>query len=217
MSKLHLSVPLALACALAAVSPLHAGPPWVSIEYPANPHDPLTRDALAVVHTYHHGDALAFQVTARAIGLVRGARTDMPLEVVPTTRRGVYAVRGELPDDGSWVVVVSTREGEHGGGARATALVALGASRELLTVRVPYEVHEGRWHVPRDPTEREVEDLLRTAVAMSAAGRAAEARAEAAAPRETSRLPAGTLPALLLLALPSGALWLRGRARHGGH
>ena len=31
-----------------------AGPPWISIEYPANPLDPETRGALVVVRTYHH-------------------------------------------------------------------------------------------------------------------------------------------------------------------
>lgn len=212
MSKLIRSVPpLACALALAALAaPLQAGPPWVSVEYPVNPHDRLTRGALAVVHSYHHGDAKRVAVTASAVGLVNGARTEVRLRAVPTSRTGVYAVRGDLPAGESWVLVVTTRDDGHGGGSAATALVALGASGELLGVRVPYDVHEGRWHVPRAVTDADVDALLRTAVAMSAAGRAVTTQVGEAAAAPPSRAP---LAALALVLLAPGAVLLRRRTR----
>ena len=44
----------ALAFLLAATSIALAGPPWISIEYPANALDKETRGALALVRIYHH-------------------------------------------------------------------------------------------------------------------------------------------------------------------
>ena len=34
------------------------GPPWISIEYPANPLDPSTRGGYLLVHTFHHQQAV---------------------------------------------------------------------------------------------------------------------------------------------------------------
>lgn len=156
------------------------GPPWVSVEYPANPYDSATRGALVVLHSYHHGAQIEAAATARAISLVDGKRRTLPLEIVPTSRGGVYAVRGELPEGVVSVLVLTTREGG-GYGAVASALVAFGGD-EVLAVRVPYDEREGgRWLVPREPTEREIENLLRKAVALDRAAKASNVASAGAA------------------------------------
>lgn len=197
LRTLGLTIPLLLALAV----PAAAGPPWIAIEYPVNPHDPETRDALLVVRTYHHGTPLGSAVTAEALGTVEGRGTALPLDVTATSRPGVYAVSGELPGSNDWVVSI-TRHGPDGGN-RATALVAMNSAREVLAVRVPSRTAEdGRWVVPRDPTTSEVEAMLRTATAMSDAARA-------------SRGAVGAGAALLLLVLvPSGAWLVRRERRH---
>ena len=57
-----------------------AGPPWIAIEYPANPHDPNTRGAFLTVRTYHHGDLMSYaeahatlDVPASVAGALRSA------------------------------------------------------------------------------------------------------------------------------------------------
>ncbi|MBW3554630.1 MAG: hypothetical protein KY466_14035 [Gemmatimonadetes bacterium] len=188
---------LLLILASAATLIAAAGPPWIAIEYPANPHDPETRDALLVVRTYHHESPAGGEMSARAVAVVEGRRVSTPLQVGATSRSGVYAIRGTLPGTGASVVTVTRGAGTGG----ATALIAMSHDREILTVRVPHRsVENGRWIVPRAATTAEVDQLLVTASAMSEAATSA-------------RLAAGAGAALLLLvALPSGA-WLAGRRR----
>lgn len=140
------------------------GPPWISVEYPANPHHPDTRDALALIHTYHHGSARAAPMAGRAVGIVDGRTVTAPLSVERTYRPGVYAVRGELPS-GAWVLAVDMTEG-----AEASALVALNGNREVTAVRIPGERRDG-WVIPRTATSADVDALLRTSVALAEAGR----------------------------------------------
>ncbi len=197
----HLRVAaLAIPLALALAPPAHAGPPWLSVEYPANPHDPTTRGALAVVHTYHHGAQVTSAFSAEAVGLLNGRRMTVGLDVTPTSRPGAYAVRGSLPPGGNWVLVV-TRQNEDGR-ARATALIALAASGEILTVRVPHDRHEGgRWLVPRSVTPDEVDAMLRRTVALSSVG-AEVAWNDATVARE--RAPSSSWLATALLLIPAG-------------
>lgn len=190
---LVLTIPLLLVTALTAA----AGPPWISIEYPANPLDPETRGALMVVRTYHHEAPRVVDMSAEAIGTIDGRRSTSALQVQATSRPGVYAVRGSLPESGAWVLRISSGAGDQG----ATALVALNDRREVIAVEVPHRSLEGgRWLAPRPPADGEVEALLRTASAMTEAAR-------------STRVAAGAGAALLLLVLaPSGA-WLARRHR----
>ena len=50
------------------------GPPWISIEYPANPFDRSSRGAYLYVHTFHHDDAVEATLTGTAEGIVDGTR-----------------------------------------------------------------------------------------------------------------------------------------------
>ena len=86
------------------------GPPWISVEYPANPHDPSTRNASFLIRTYHHGDAIEPPMRAVAEGLVDGQRRTVKLEVRPTGLRGVFAVHCDLPDQGVWIVAVTLED-----------------------------------------------------------------------------------------------------------
>lgn len=191
-----------LALFLLSTAPAWAGPPWISVEYPPNPHDPASRGALVLVHAYHHQHAMPFPVSATAEGLVNGERRSVPLRVAETSRGGVYAVRGDVPGEGAWVLVVNMTDTE--ARVRASALVALGPDREVTAVEVPHR-EEGRWWIPRAATDGDVDAMLRTAVAM------------ARARREVAESPFGSpakglLLAGLALAVPAG-LTLRRRAR----
>src|SRR5688500_13642438 len=85
-----------------------AGPPWIAIEYPANPHDPNTRGAFLTVRTYHHGDLMSYEITGTAEGLVNGKRQSVKLEIRRLPATGTYAVRWQKPATGSWALVINT-------------------------------------------------------------------------------------------------------------
>lgn len=157
MSILARCAPVLLAVAVIA-QPAHAGPPWISIELPANPHDPATRGALFVVRTYHHGTALSQTISCALEGLVGGERRTVTCQAEPTSRVGVYAVRGAVPERGVWMVVVTGAD-EH---RSATALVEFGADRQVASVRVPTRSAEGgRWSIPIPVSPADVDAVLR--------------------------------------------------------
>jgi hypothetical protein len=143
-----------------------AGPPWISIEYPANPHDPIARGAFMTVRTYHHGDLIGYQLTGTAEGLVNGQRRSQPLEIRRMSQPGTYAVRWQKPAEGTWALVVSSaRDGVH----QASALVSVGNDGRVASVTVPSRsVENGRWQVPRAVAAGEVDALLRAGAALAA-------------------------------------------------
>lgn len=156
--------PLKRALVVAAVSFLAAGaavagPPWIAVEYPVNPHDPLTRDAFMTVRTYHHGDQVGHELVGTAEGLVDGQRRSMRLDIRRLPQPGAYVVRWSKPASGNWVLVVSSRhEGKH----MATAVVTVDNSGRVARVSVPSRAIEGgRWQVPRAVAAAEVNAMLR--------------------------------------------------------
>jgi hypothetical protein len=46
-------------------------------------------------------------VTAKAEGLIAGERKSVELQVVPLSKPGMYALKGNLPDEGKWVISVA--------------------------------------------------------------------------------------------------------------
>ncbi|MGI8618031.1 MAG: hypothetical protein ACR2L6_02940 [Gemmatimonadaceae bacterium] len=153
-------VALSLVTAAVAV----AGPPWIAIEYPVNPHDPATRDAFMTVRTYHHGDLVGYELTGTAEGLVNGQRRSMQLDIRRLPQAGMYAVRWQKPAQGTWVLVVSSRrEGTH----MATAVVTVDSEGRVARVSVPSRpIEGGRWQVPRAVAAAEVNALLRGATTL---------------------------------------------------
>jgi hypothetical protein len=155
------AAPLAAAVTAIALfaSAAHAGPPWISVELPSNPHDARTRGALLVVHTYHHGASMEQSIACALEGLVDGRRRTITCRAEPTSRPGVYAIRGDVPKAGVWMLVATGRDGE----SAASALVDFGRDGRVTGVRVPVrETEGGRWHVPVPVTEADIDAALRT-------------------------------------------------------
>ena len=152
---------LAMAAVLSAVvvTTAIAGPPWIAIEYPVNPHDPNTRGAFCTVRTYHHGDLMAFEISGTAEGLVNGKRQTARLDIRRLPQAGTYAVRWQKPAQGRWALVISTaRDGHY----MASALIDVDARGRVASVSVPSDpIEGGRWQVPRKVASAEVEALLK--------------------------------------------------------
>lgn len=135
-----------LAIATAAI----AGPPWISIEAPANPFDPGSRGAFLVVHTYHHEVSTPYVISGTAEGIVNGQRRSVRLDARPTGRAGSSAIHKNWGDEGVWVLKIGVEDVEVG------AAVGIGADGELSFVRVP----RGRNGAPRQVARGEVETML---------------------------------------------------------
>ena len=154
----------ATAVALTAASSF--GPPWISIETPANPFDAATRGAFLIVHTFHHGDMVASGVTGTAEGIVAGSRRSVALTFDTTSRKGSYALRKQWPSEGTWMLVINT-----GGQAQGvTALVDIEPTGEAGRVRVPTK-RNGQWEVPQQVTARDVTAALEARAAARTASR----------------------------------------------
>ncbi len=146
-----------------------AGPPWIAIEYPVNPHDAGTRGALLTVRTYHHGELMSYDVTGTAEGIIDGRRQSMPLDIRRLTQTGMYAVRWQKPAQGTWVLVITSKQN---GSHAATALVTIDAQGQVAEVSVPSDLIEnGRWRVPRKVAAAEVDAMLKANAATAVARR----------------------------------------------
>ena len=151
------SFALVSALTLTAFSAANAGPPWIAIEYPANPFDRTSRDAFLTVRTYHHGDLMARTVTGTAEGVVNGKRQSMRLDIRPGSQAGVYAVRWQRPAVGRWVLVISSGSA---GVTDATAVVEISPSGGIAGVTVPTHAIGGGWISPRPVAAAEIDGLL---------------------------------------------------------
>ncbi|MBT8462476.1 MAG: hypothetical protein KJO44_08100 [Gemmatimonadetes bacterium] len=156
---------LATAPLLVAATIAIAGPPWISIEYPPNRLDRETRGALALVRIYHHENAGQFPVEGTAEGIVDGERTSLPLKFTPVGDEGVWAVWGEIPVEGNWVLAIHGTDGVSKAEVSILAALADG-NQEISFVKVPRS-RQGNW--PRAATDRDVESMLHAAVAMAEA------------------------------------------------
>jgi hypothetical protein len=137
-----------------------AGPPWISIELPANPWEPATRGAFLVVHAYHHGTPMAAPISGTAEGIVNGQRKTIQLDFDKTSRAGVFALRNQWGNAGRWVLVITVSQGDHAEGDIAQAVVEVSESGRVTGVTVPTSAqHEGR--LPRRVTRAEIEAALR--------------------------------------------------------
>ncbi len=116
---------LAVAATLVAFrSAEPAGPPWISLEAPANPLNPATRDAAFVVRTYRHDRAEAVPISGSAVGIVNGQRQEVPLEFESVGGVGVFGVSQTWPSEGQWVLTIGVGDG-------ATMIVELTGSGGL--------------------------------------------------------------------------------------
>lgn len=153
----------ALASALLAAPALALvkGPPWISIELPANPYDQSTRGAFLLVHSFHHGQAVGYIVTGTAEGIVNGERQSVKLEFSETGRDGVHALKRTWPREGTWTLVIKANQGPDD---LATAVVELGPDGEVASVRVP-TMQRGAWTVPAPVAMGDIDAALRARAA----------------------------------------------------
>ena len=145
-------------------APALAGPPWISIELPANPYDQATRGAFLLVHAFHHGQPVAYLLTGTAEGIVNGERRSIKLEFSETTRDGVYALKRMWPTDGVWTLVIKANQGPDDA---ATAVIELGAQGEVASIRVPV-MQRGQWTVPAPVSLGEIDAALKARAAQLA-------------------------------------------------
>ena len=145
--------------AVALVAALVVGPPWISIEYPVNPHDQSMRGAMLLVHVFHHAQPITYPVEGTAEGIVNGERRTIKLKFTETARTGVYGLSPQWPTEGVWTLVIRMSRGE-GGTDGASAIVELAPSGEIASVRVPTR-REGSWTVPADVSMSEIDQALR--------------------------------------------------------
>lgn len=139
------------------------GPPWISIEYPANPYDNGSKGAYLLVHAFHHGTPVNFPVSGTAEGIVGGERRTISLEFRNTSRPGVYALHRQWATDGVWTLVLGVTQGA-GEMNTAQAVVELGASGQIVSVNVPTRM-QGVWRVPDRVNMADVESRLRSRAA----------------------------------------------------
>jgi hypothetical protein len=147
------------------------GPPWISIEYPPSPYDASTRDAYLLVHTFHHGTPMVAPVTGTAEGIVSGERRSVSLKFGGTSRTGVYALKKQWASEGTWVLFITASQGPNDD---VTAVVELGTSGQVASVRVPTE-RRGSWDIPADVSRSDRENILRARFAMNTGERPAVA------------------------------------------
>ena len=145
-------------------APALAGPPWISIELPANPYDQATRGAFLLVHAFHHGQPVAYLLTGTAEGIVNGERRSIKLGFSETTRDGVYALKRMWPTDGVWTLVIKANQGPDDA---ATAVIELGAQGEVASIRVPV-MQRGQWTVPAPVSLGEIDAALKARAAQLA-------------------------------------------------
>lgn len=151
------SLALVFALSLTAFSVAVAGPPWIAIEYPANPFDQATRGAFLTVRTYHHGSFQSKTVTGTAEGVVNGKRQTMRLDIRAGSQPGMYVVRWQKPAAGRWVLVISSNTN---GAAEATAVVEINPTGGVASVTVPTRAVGGGWIAPRPVLASEIDGLL---------------------------------------------------------
>jgi hypothetical protein len=155
-STLVLATGASTSSAVASAAPAAiAGPPWISIEYPANPLDRSTRGAYLLVHAFHHGTPVDYPVSGTAEGLVKGERKTVALRFTSTSRPGVYALQKQWSDEGVWTLLITVTQERND---VAQAIVELGP-QGITAVRVPTQ-REREGVFPRKVTASEVEQSL---------------------------------------------------------
>ena len=151
---------LAAVALLSTAAFVKAGPPWISIEYPANPYDSASRGAFLLVHAFHHGTPVNFPVSGSAEGLVNGARKTVSLEFKNTSRPGVYALQKQWASEGVWTLVIGVTQGE-GEYNTVKAVVELGADGQVASVNVPTRRNAQGYVIPAPVAMSDVEAGLR--------------------------------------------------------
>ena len=135
-----------IACAAMQVA-LAAGFTF-SIANPVAAQDFRFKTAAFVFRTEGCADSVKPQIGGTAEGLVNGARRSMALNVVETSKPGVYAVNQNWPGEGAWVVALKGMCAD----ANAGAIVPIGPNGFI---------RESSKFFPRPATSAEIESSLK--------------------------------------------------------
>jgi hypothetical protein len=93
---------IALSVLLAAQ--MFAGGFYLQLGNPDASDEARKANAIVTVKATGCHDPATATLTATAIGSVKGARKTMPLQVTKLSGIGMFAVSGELPKEGKWVI-----------------------------------------------------------------------------------------------------------------
>jgi len=155
----------AAALTLLVTTPAFAGPPWISIEIPANPYNSATRGAFCLVRVYHHGDVAYYPVSGSAEGLVGTDRRSVKLDFKDTGMPGVYAVNYQPAKDGTWLLLLRVgADQEHGS---ATVVLTLNRNGQIASARVPTH-RKDAWEIPDQISPSDVDRMLHEQMAANA-------------------------------------------------
>ena len=92
---------LLLVLSLACVNLAFAGGFWIELENPAVSDDPKARDAVLIVRATGCRTPASARLTATAEGFVEGEHQSLPLEPLPLSIPGTYAIPQQWPTDGT--------------------------------------------------------------------------------------------------------------------
>ncbi len=115
-------------------------------------------NAIATVRAFGCHDVAKAEVTAVAVGLVRGEQRSIPLTLVPLTEPGAYAIKRQWPAEGQWVIRVAAKVD-----GLATGAIAMVTGDGVDTQSARY--------VAREPTTGDVDSMLRVQATRFAARR----------------------------------------------
>ena len=132
------------------------GGPWISIETPVNPYDNATRNAVLLVHTFHHGTPEFMPIVGKAEGIVDGQRRAMDVTLDKSSRDGTYGLQRQWGSKGIWMLLITATPLEHGGNSSIQAVVDIGAGGEVERVSIPRNAQS----MPRLLTTAEVDRAL---------------------------------------------------------
>ena len=122
-----------------------------TIGNPVASQDFRSKTAAFVFRTEGCADSVKPQIGGTAEGLVNGVRRSVALNVVETSKPGVYAVSRNWPDEGAWVVALKGTCAD----ANAGAIVPIGPKGFI---------RESSKFFPRAATDAEVETSLKALV-----------------------------------------------------
>jgi hypothetical protein len=163
--SLVLAAVTALSTALA--TPAVAGGPWISIETPVNPMNPVIRSAYCLVRVYHHGNPAYYPVTATAEGIVNGERKSIPLTLTDAGTPGLYGVNFTPQREGTWILVLSV--GEKQEYHNVTVIVGVGKHGQIASAQVPM-TGDGNSRYPLNVQAGDIDRRLREQLAANTEG-----------------------------------------------
>lgn len=141
-----------LAAIVAVGLPLLAGALMVEIGNPvANP-EALAKHAVLVVRTTACHSPEKTSLTATAEGVIDGQRRSIPIQLIPLSTPGTFAVTREWPSGGTWALKFVARNPEYQNYATGALVRFDGNSAEWASVK----------HYSHEPSSEEVDGMLDT-------------------------------------------------------